>query len=71
MKTDHSGLRMASHHFQRTVGFLSCRRKAAKAAEIADRVAVVEMAAVAVGIGVEAAVAGVVAVAEDVDGIAC
>lgn len=62
---------MASHDFQRTVGFLSCRRTAAKAADIAGRVAVVEMAAAAVGTGVEAAVAGVAAVAEDVNGIAC
>ncbi len=64
---------MASHHFQRIVGFLGCHGKAARAAGTADRVAVVERAAVAVGVAVEveAARADVMAVAADVDGIPC
>ncbi len=65
---------MASHHFQRIVGLLSCHRKAAKAAEIAGSFAAVQSVAVAVavavGVEVEAAVVDVVAVAEDVNGIA-
>lgn len=50
--THHVALMLASIHLRRTVNFRDCRRKAVEAAEIGDRVVVVESAAVAVGIAV-------------------